>query len=188
MSEFPVYYKGNPDSIVHPDEDVQWPSYTDKLDYELELCAVIGQEGRDITADEASDYIAGYMIFNDFSARDIQLKEMEGRLGPTKGKDFANGFGPYLVTPDEINIENLSVTARVNGEIWSEGSTKEMIHTFPEIIEYVSQDESIYPGDVLGTGTVGEGCGLELDRWIQPGDVVELQAKEMGTLKHHIVR
>jgi 2-keto-4-pentenoate hydratase/2-oxohepta-3-ene-1,7-dioic acid hydratase in catechol pathway len=185
--ELPVYYKGNPDAVVHPDESVEWPSYTEKLDYELELCAVIGKQGRDISAEEADEYIAGYTIFNDFSARDIQMKEMAGQLGPTKGKDFANGFGPYLVTRDAIEFENLHVTARVNGETWSEGDIGEMYHSFADIIEYVSRNETLHPGDVLGTGTVGGGCGLELDRWIDPGDTVELEAEGIGTLRHEVV-
>lgn len=186
--DIPIYYKGNPDSIVHPGEAVEWPAYTEKLDYELELCAIIGKRGRDIPAAEASEYIAGYTIFNDFSARDIQMREMEGQLGPTKGKDFANGFGPYLVTRDEISIENLHVTASVNGETWSEGNIGEMYHSFPEIIEYVSQNETIHPGDILGTGTVGKGCGLELDRWLEPGDTIELEAAGIGTLQNQVVR
>lgn len=184
--EIPLYYKGNHNAIVHPGDAVEWPSYTDKLDYELELCAVIGKEGRDITPDEADEYIAGYSIFNDFSARDIQMKEMAGKLGPTKGKDFANGFGPYLVTPDAINLDDLYVSATVNGETWSEGNIGDMYHSFPEIIEYVSMDETLYPGDVLGTGTVGNGCGLELDRWLAPGDTIELHAEGIGTLTHQI--
>lgn len=185
--EIPVYYKGNPDSVAHPNEAVEWPSYADKLDYELELCVVIGKRGRDIPAEEADEYIGGYTIFNDFSARDIQMKEMAGQLGPTKGKDFANGLGPYLVTPDSIEFENLHVTASVNGETWSEGDIGEMYHSFADIIEYVSQNETLNPGDVLGTGTVGGGCGLELDRWIKPGDTVELEAEGIGTLRHEIV-
>lgn len=185
--DIPIYYKGNPDSVVHPEEPVEWPDYTDKLDYELELCAIIGKGGSDIPAAEASDHIAGYTIFNDFSARDIQMREMEGKLGPTKGKDFANAFGPYLVTSDEIEIENLHVTASVNGEIWSEGNIGEMYHSFADIVEYVSQNETLQPGDVLGTGTVGKGCGLELDRWIEPGDTIELEAEGIGTLRNQVV-
>lgn len=186
--EIPIYYKGNPDAVVHPGEEVIWPEYTEKLDYELELCAVVGKEGRDVPASDADEYIAGFTIFNDFSARDIQMQEMEGQLGPTKGKDFANGFGPYLVTADEVDIENLRVTARVNDEVWSEGNTGEMHHSFADIIEYVSRNESLHPGDVLGTGTVGRGCGLELDRWLSPGDVIELEAEGIGVLRNEIVR
>lgn len=186
--EMPVYYKGNPDAVVNPETDVEWPSYSEKLDYELEIAAVIGKRGRDIPAERAEEYIAGYTIFNDFSARDIQLKEMEAQLGPAKGKDFANGLGPVLVTPGEIDITNLQVSARINGEVWSDGSLGEMYHSFADIIEHVSQAETLYPGDVLGSGTVGNGCGLELDRWIEPGDVIELEAEGIGTLRHRIVR
>lgn len=186
--EVPIYYKGNPRAIVHPGEPVDWPSYTEKLDYELELAAVVGREGRDIDRADADEYIAGFTIFNDFSARDIQLREMAGQLGPTKGKDFANGFGPVLVTPDEIDLEDLHVSATVNGEVWSQGNIGEMHHSFAEIIEYVSMDETLYPGDVLGTGTVGRGCGLELDRWLEPGDTIELHADGIGTLSHRIQR
>ena len=186
--ELPIYYKGNPDSVVAPDEDVEWPSYTDKLDYELELAAIIGKQGRDITAEEADDYIAGYTIFNGFSARDIQVREMEAMLGPAKGKDFANGFGPYLATPEDINIAEAGLTARVNDEVWSEGNIGEMYHSFGDIIEHVSQDETLYPGDILGSGTVGKGCGLELDRWIQPGDSIELEVEGIGTLRHRVIK
>lgn len=186
--EIPIYYKGNPESVYHPDDPVEWPAYTDQLDYELELCAVVGREGREISAANAEEYIAGITIFNDWSARDIQMREMEGLLGPTKGKDFANSFGPYLVTPDAIDLGDLTVAARVNGETWSEGNIGEMYHSFAEIIEYVTQHESIHPGDVLGTGTVGLGCGLELDRWLEPGDTVSLEAEGIGILKNRVVK
>ncbi|MFD1514298.1 fumarylacetoacetate hydrolase family protein [Halomarina rubra] len=186
--ELPVYYKGNPESVVHPGEEVEWPSYTESLDYELELAAVVGREGRDLDAEEASDYIAGYTVFNDFSARDIQGKEMQGRLGPTKGKDFANGFGPYLVTADAVDIASITLTAEVNGETWSEGTPGEMYHTFPELLAYISRHETLYPGDVVGSGTVGRGCGLELGRWLEPGDTVRLGAEEIGKLEHTVVR
>ncbi|WP_227377839.1 fumarylacetoacetate hydrolase family protein [Haladaptatus halobius] len=185
--EMPVYYKGNPDTVVRPGADVEWPAYSDKLDYELEIAAIIGKRGRDIPAERAEEYIAGYTIFNDFSARDIQLREMEAQLGPAKGKDFANGLGPVLVTPDEIDVENLTVSARINGEIWSDGSLGEMYHSFADIVEHVSHAEPLYPGDVLGSGTVGNGCGLELDRWIEPGDEIELEAEGIGVLRHRVV-
>lgn len=184
--ELPVYYKGNPNSIVHPDETVEWPSYTQLLDYELEVAAVIGKEGRDIDAEGATEHIAGYTIFNDFSARDMQRREMQASLGPAKGKDFANGFGPYFVPRDRLDLDDLTMKARVNGDIWSEGNIGEMYHSFEEIIEHVSRSETLYPGDVLGSGTVGEGCGLELDRWIDPGDEVELEVEGLGTLRHTV--
>jgi 2-keto-4-pentenoate hydratase/2-oxohepta-3-ene-1,7-dioic acid hydratase in catechol pathway len=186
--DIPVYYKGNPESVVHPGEEVEWPQYTEKLDYELELAAIIGQRGRDIDPVNAEDHIAGYTIFNDFSARDIQMREIEGKLGPTKGKDFANGFGPYLVTSDDVDVTELSMTARVNGEVWSEGTPGEMYHSFADIIAYVSQHETLYPGDVIGSGTVGNGCGLELDRWLESGDTVTLSVEGMGTLEHTVIK
>ncbi|WP_306061816.1 fumarylacetoacetate hydrolase family protein [Natronococcus wangiae] len=185
--EMPVYYKGNPDTVVRPGADVEWPAYTDRLDYELEIAAIVGKRGRDVPAERAEEYIAGYTIFNDFSARDIQLREMSAQLGPAKGKDFANGLGPVLVTPDEIDVENLAVSARINGEVWSDGSLGEMYHSFAEIVEHVSQAEPLHPGDVLGSGTVGNGCGLELDRWLEPGDEIELEAEGIGTLRHRVV-
>lgn len=185
--ERPVYYKGNPGSVVDPGSDVEWPDYTDRLDYELEIAAVIGREGRDLDADEADEYVAGYTVFNDFSARDVQGREMEGMLGPAKGKDFANGLGPYLVTPEAFDLPTAGARARVNGETWSEGRLGEMEHSFAEILAYVSQSETLYPGDVIGSGTVGEGCGLELDRWLDPGDEVELEVDGLGTLTHRVV-
>ncbi|WP_330633141.1 fumarylacetoacetate hydrolase family protein [Halocatena halophila] len=185
--EFPVYYKGNPDSIVGTGARVEWPAYTDQLDYELELAAVIGREGRNIPADRAESYIAGYTIFNDFSARDIQLQEMQGNLGPAKGKDFANALGPYLVTPDAFDLEDATMTASVDGEIWSEGTPGAMQHSFAEMIEHISQHETLYPGDVIGSGTVGEGCGLELGRFLDPGATVTLSVDGIGTLENHIV-
>ena len=188
--DVPIYYKGNPnpDVTYGPDDDVPHPSYSESLDYELEVAAVIGKKGRDIPAEEADDYIAGYTVFNDFSARDKQIEEMEGRLGPAKGKDFANAFGPYLVTPDDFDVEDASMTAEVNGETWSEGVVGEMYHTFADIIEYVSGNETLYPGDVLGSGTVGEGCGLELGRFLEDGDTVALSVEGIGRLENTVVR
>lgn len=184
--DVPVYYKGNPDSVVGPSADVAWPSHSNQLDYELEVAAVVGREGRDIPAAEADEYIAGYTIFNDFSARDTQLQEMQGRLGPAKGKDFANALGPYLVTPDEFDLETATMTAEVNGETWSEGVAGEMYHSFADIVEHVSQDETLYPGDVLGSGTVGEGCGLELGRFLEKGDTVRLHIDGLGALENTV--
>jgi 2-keto-4-pentenoate hydratase/2-oxohepta-3-ene-1,7-dioic acid hydratase in catechol pathway len=161
-----------------------WPLQTTKLDYELELACVIGRKGRDIPAGEASRYIAGYTIMNDFSARDIQLREMACRLGPAKGKDFATAIGPCLVTPDEIaDLDSLVMTARVNGEVWSEGRFGSIHWSFPQMIEHASRGECLYPGDLFGSGTVGGGCGLELDRYLKPGDVVELEIQPIGVLR-----
>lgn len=182
----PIYYKGNPDSIHGPGTDVECPNYTDQLDYELEIAAVIGKKGRDIPAQEAGEYIAGYMVFNDWSARDVQMEEMQAMLGPAKGKDFANSLGPYLVTPEDFNVEGASMEARVNGEVWSRGSVGEMHHSYNEIIEHVSQSETLHPGDVLGSGTVGGGCGLELGKFLSVGDTVELEVEGLGVLHNKV--
>ena len=187
--EMPVYYKGNHQSIIGPDEDVSWPAYTEKFDYELELAIVIGKGGRNIPENKAREHIAGYMVMNDFSARDIQRKEMKVHLGPSKGKDFATALGPVLVTADEIeNPYNLKMTARINGELWSEGNSGTIYHSFEKMIAFASKDETLHPGDVLGSGTVGTGCGLELDRWVKPGDVMELEIEKIGILKNRVVR
>lgn len=184
----PAYYKGNHRTIIGPDEDLPWPLQTTKLDYELELACIIGRRGRDIAERDAPGYIAGYTIMNDFSARDIQFQEMACRLGPAKGKDFATAIGPCLVTPDEIaDLNALTMIARVNGEVWSTGRFGTIHWSFPQMIEHVSRGETIYPGDLFGSGTVGGGCGLEMDRFLKPGDVVELEIQPIGILRTRIV-
>lgn len=187
--DLPVYYKGDADCVGHPDQDIEWPSYTEKMDYELELAAVLNKKGRDIPAAEAGEYIAGYTIYNDLSARDIQFEEMEVNLGPSKGKDFigSNVFGPYLVTPDEIDLESVQLTAHVNGEEWSSGTLGAMQHSFEDMIEHTSQSQYLHPGDVLGSGTVGMGCGLEMDKYLNRGDTIELAADGIGTLRNRLV-
>lgn len=185
----PAYYKGNHRTIIGPDEALPWPLETTKLDYELELACVIGRKGRDIAEREAPAYIAGYTIMNDFSARDIQFQEMACRLGPAKGKDFATAIGPCLVTPDEIaDLNAVRMIARVNGEVWSEGRFGTIHWSFPQMIAHVSRGETIYPGDLFGSGTVGGGCGLELDRYLKPGDVVELEIQPIGVLSTRVVK
>ncbi len=185
--EIPVYYKGNPRSIVGPETTVEWPPFTRKFDYELEIACVIGKEGRDIPVERAHEYIAGYTIFNDFSARDVQMEEVQLRLGPAKGKDFATGMGPWLVTPDEVgDPRDLRMTAKVNGELWSDGNSGTSHWTFAQMIAYVSRSETLYPGDVFGSGTVGGGCGYELDRWVQPGDLIELEITNLGVLRNRV--
>ena len=185
--ELPVGYKSNADSVVGPGATVEWPDYSDQMDYELEVAAVVGTRGTEIQADEADEYVAGYTVFNDFSARDIQMEEMRGKLGPAKGKDFANGLGPYLVTPDEVDVASAEMRAEVNGETWSEGTAGEMHHSFADIVAHVSQSETIHPGDVLGSGTVGTGCGLELGRFLESGDTVRLTIEGIGTLENEVV-
>jgi 2-keto-4-pentenoate hydratase/2-oxohepta-3-ene-1,7-dioic acid hydratase in catechol pathway len=187
----PIYYKCNRFSVVGPDADIQWPCYTEKLDYELELAIVIGKKGRDIPPHKACEHIFGYTIYNDFSARDAQLDEMAARLGPAKGKDFDTGnvFGPCLVTADEIGDPyGLTMVARVNGEERGRGSTADMHHRFDAILAHISKSESLYPGEIIASGTVGDGCGLEQGRFLSPGDLVELEIEGIGVLRNRVVR
>ncbi|HXX64730.1 MAG TPA: fumarylacetoacetate hydrolase family protein, partial [Bacteroidota bacterium] len=187
--EIPVYYTSGHQNIAGPEDEILWPSFTEKFDYELEIAFVIGRTGRNIRPENAREYIAGFTIMNDFSARDIQRKEMRVRLGPAKGKDWCTGIGPVLVTPDEIGDPyNLAMRARVNGELWSEGNTSSIYWKFEQMIEFLSRDQTLHPGDVIGSGTVGGGCGLELDRWIRPDDVIELEIEKIGVLRNRIVR
>ena len=188
--EMPCYYKGNPDTVIGPDEDVLWPSYTQLLDYELEFALFIKKRGTNIKAEDAHEYIGGYTIFNDISARDIQGAEMSLMLGPAKGKDMNNGnvLGPCLVTPDEFDPANAKMIARVNGETWTEGNSGDMYYPFPKLIEYLSKDETLHPGDCLGSGTVGMGCGVEHGKFIQPGDVIELEIEGIGILRNRVVK
>jgi 2-keto-4-pentenoate hydratase/2-oxohepta-3-ene-1,7-dioic acid hydratase in catechol pathway len=180
----PVYYKGNHREIYGPGDTVPWPSFTRKLDFELEIACVVGKKGRDLSPEEAASHIAGYMIFNDWSARDIQKNEMLCRMGPAKAKDFANGFGPYLLTADELpNPDDLKMSVSVNGEKWSEGNSSGRYWKFPLMLSHISQNETVYPGDILGSGTYYRGCGLDLDRWIKPGDSLEFEVEKLGTLR-----
>lgn len=187
--ERPIYYTCSRFAVCGPDTDVIWPSYSRMMDYELECAAIIGKAGRDIAKDKALDHIFGYTIFNDFSARDEQMIVMEGKLGPGKGKDFdnANAFGPCIVTADEIGDPYaLVMTARVNGEEWSRGSTAAMYHKFEDIIAYVSRSETLHPGEVLCSGTVGTGSAAEQGKFLKSGDVVELQIDGIGILRNRV--
>ncbi|HZG84049.1 fumarylacetoacetate hydrolase family protein [Paenibacillus sp.] len=195
--EIPVFYFTNHHAIVGPDQPVQRPRKCAKLDYELELACVIGKEGRNIKASDADDYIAGYMIFNDWTARDLQAQEMKVNLGPAKGKDFATATGPYLVTKDELepyrvnDRYDLEMKAFVNGKLLSQGNFKTVHYTFAQMIERASEDTTLYPGDVIGSGTVGFGCLLELGpethRWLEPGDEVELTITGLGSLRNRVI-
>jgi 2-keto-4-pentenoate hydratase/2-oxohepta-3-ene-1,7-dioic acid hydratase in catechol pathway len=196
--ERPLYYKGNRRSVVGDGARVAIPSFTQRLDWELEWGVFLCKTGRDIPTEKARDYIGGYTIFNDFSARDIQAKEMAGHLGPAKGKDFdgGNAIGPALVTPDEIpDPYNLTMHARVNSEEVSYGHTKGMRWSFEEMIAYVSRSETLYPGDFLGsgTGTVPESgenrrcCGLEMGRYLKAGDKVEVEVERVGRLTNFVI-
>lgn len=184
--QMPVCYKGNPDTVIGPEETILWPSFCDLLDYELEYGIYICKEGRNIPRERAEEYIAGYTIFNDISARDIQLQEMMCGLGPVKGKDTCSVMGPCLVTPDEVEPRNMRMIARVNGEVWSDNNSGTSHWTWPQVIEFASTDETLYPGDFMGSGTVEKGCGLELGRWLQPGDVIELEVEGIGVLRNRV--
>lgn len=187
--EIPVYYQTGHHNLIGSGHDVLWPSFTERFDYELELAAIIGREGRNIPAEQAHEYIAGYTILNDFSARDIQKREMKVRLGPAKGKHWCSALGPWMVTADELRDPYaLTMTARVNGEEWSRGNSGDIFWRFAQMIEFLSKDDTIYPGDILGSGTVGTGCGLELDRWVKPGDLIELEIENIGVLRNRVVR
>lgn len=189
--EQPIYYKANRYSVVGHEAEVRWPSYCELLDYELELACVLGTGGVDIPKERALAHVFGWTIFNDVSARDAQFKEMAGRLGPAKGKDFDTGnvLGPWIVTADELgDPHELTMVARVNGEEWSRGTSAAMHHRFDDVIAFVSRSETLHAGEVLGSGTVGTGCGLELGRFLSPGDVVELEIERIGVLRNRIVR
>lgn len=187
----PIYYKCNRFSVIGADQHVQWPAYSKVLDFELEMAAYIGKKALDVPAEQASDYIVGYTIYNDVSARDAQGWEMSGKLGPAKGKDFDTGnvMGPCLVTADEIdNVYDLDMIARVNGEEWGRGNTRDMHWTFEDLVAHISRSETLYPGEVLGSGTVGNGCGLEQLRYLKPNDVVELEIEQLGILRTKFIK
>jgi fumarylacetoacetate (FAA) hydrolase len=194
--EFPVFYYNNPNTIYGHDMRVPCPPYTQALDYELEIAAVIGKAGIDLGAEDAAHHIFGFTIFNDWSARDIQRKEMAAGLGPAKGKDFASSLGPCIVTADEIadratgrpGVYDLVMQARVNGATVSQGNFKDIHWSFGEMIARASQSAQIIPGEVMGSGTVGTGCLLEITKgqgpWLNKGDVIELEIERIGVLKN----
>jgi 2-keto-4-pentenoate hydratase/2-oxohepta-3-ene-1,7-dioic acid hydratase in catechol pathway len=188
--EMPGCYKKNPGSVIGHLGKVVKPSYTNELDYELELAIYIGKRGKNVKEKDAHQNIFGYSIFNDFSARDIQLKEMKINLGPFKGKDFdtSASFGPCLVTADEVkNPHDLKMSSYVNGKLISEGNSKNMRWSFEKLIEYSSMEETLYPGYILGSGTAGYGSGFENDIRLGPGDSVELRIEGLGSLKNEII-
>ncbi|QYK50744.1 MAG: fumarylacetoacetate hydrolase family protein [Anaerolineales bacterium] len=196
--EFPVFYFTNPTTVFGPADTIQKPSYTQALDYELEVAAVIGKPGKDISAEKAIEHIFGFTIMNDWSARDVQRKEMKVGLGPAKGKDFATSLGPVIVTPDELENANvgrpgvysLEMKARVNGKQLSHGNWGDIHYSFGEIIARASQGVTLQAGDVIGSGTVGTGCLLELTKaegpWLQAGDSIELEVERLGILKNTV--
>jgi 2-keto-4-pentenoate hydratase/2-oxohepta-3-ene-1,7-dioic acid hydratase in catechol pathway len=186
LYEMPVSYFGNVHAIVGPDDEVPWPHYTRAMDYELELGIVIGRAGRDLTPETALDHVLGLVNFNDFSARDIQGVEMTGGLGPSKGKHFGSAVGPWITTLDALDAGDLAMTARINGETWSQGSTSTLLWSIAELVAWASTGEPLAAGTLLGSGTVGGGCGLELGRSLEPGDVVELEIEGLGVLRNRL--
>jgi fumarylacetoacetate (FAA) hydrolase len=186
----PVFYFSNPLTVHGPGATIRCPPSTDSLDYEIEIGIVIGREGESIPEADALEYVAGFTLFNDWSARDLCVEEFGG-FGLHKGKDFAQGLGPWVTTVDELADRlvdgrlDLAVSARVNGEVWSDSTTVDMHWTLPQLIAHASRDSRVVPGDVLATGTVGYGCIFETPsehRWLRPGDVVEIEAEVLGTL------
>jgi len=195
----PIFYFSNPAAIYGHGSEIPYPRKTNELDFELEFAVIIAGTGSDIPSKDADRHIAGYTICNDWSARDLQREEMAMSLGPAKGKDFATSFGPYMVTPDELEDAwdengklNLRMTCHVNGTLISDGNTNDLYHSFKDMIERASMNTKLFSGDYLGSGTVGTGCILELrpentGGWIKKGDVVTLEVKRLGVLENRIV-
>src|SRR5712691_10363302 len=199
--EIPTFYFTNNSEIYGHNEPVPYPVGSNELDIELEIACVIGRDGKDIPLEEAASYIAGYAIMNDWSARDFQRKDMKLNLGPGKGKDFATSFGPWLVTPDELTARrtgdgateryDMTMLARVDGKEISRGNFKDIYYSFPQMIAWASRNARLRVGDILGSGTVGTGClleiGTEVHPWFQRGDVIELEIDGIGVLRNRIV-
>jgi fumarylacetoacetate (FAA) hydrolase len=199
--EIPTFYFTNNSEIYGHDEPVPYPIGSNELDIELEIACIIGREGKDISVEEADNYIAGYTIMNDWSARDFQRLDMKLNLGPGKGKDFATSLGPWLVTPDELASRragsgaseryDMTMLARVDGQEISGGNFNQIYYSFPQMIAYASRNARIRVGDVIGSGTVGTGClleiGTEVHPWFQRGDVIELEIEGIGVLRNRIV-
>lgn len=196
--QFPVFYFTNPNAVFGHEDVIPYPPYTQAMDYELEIAAVIGKAGINIKPEDAPSHIFGYTIFNDWSARDVQRKEMAVGLGPAKGKDFASSFGPVIVTHEAIadkaterpGVYDLSMVARVNGVEFSRGNFKDMHWSFGEIIARASESVMLNVGDVIGSGTVGTGCLLELTKfqgpWLKHGDIIELEVECIGVLRNTV--
>jgi fumarylacetoacetate (FAA) hydrolase len=196
--QFPVFYFTNPNSIFGNGDEIPYPHYTEALDFELEIAVVIGKAGINIKPENAQSHVFGYTIFNDWSARDVQRAEMKVGLGPAKGKDFASSLGPVIVTGEALidkavrrpGVFDLTMMARVNGVELSRGTFKDIYWSFGEIIARASDNAELRPGDVIGSGTVGTGCLLELTKtqgpWLKAGDVVELEIERIGILKNII--
>jgi 2-keto-4-pentenoate hydratase/2-oxohepta-3-ene-1,7-dioic acid hydratase in catechol pathway len=199
--ELPVFYFSNPAAVIGPDDDVAVPPGSQQLDFELEVAAVVGLGGSDLRPEEAERHIAGFTVMNDWSARDVQRREMKLSMGPVKGKDFATSLGPFLVTPDELEPRRsgrafgLRMTASVNGREYSDASLADIYWSFGEMLAYASRGTELVPGDVIGSGTCGTGCILELSLvhgeeaypWLRPGDEVTLEVEHLGRQRARVV-
>lgn len=185
--EIPAYYNSNPTSLIGHGMTAYYPPGEDRMDYECELACVIGRSIRNATNETARGAVAGYTILNDLSARARQKKAMPINMGPSPGKDFASALGPYLVTPDEIrNLDDVSMRAFVNGEKWTDGKYGTVKHRFEAMIAFASAARTLFPGDVLGSGTVGGGCGAELQKFLKPGDTIRLEFDGLGILENTV--
>jgi 2-keto-4-pentenoate hydratase/2-oxohepta-3-ene-1,7-dioic acid hydratase in catechol pathway len=182
--QLPIFFKGSTATLIGHDAVVPWPHYVEWMDYELEVGVVIGAGVQDIEPGEALDAVFGLTMLNDLSGRDMQFREMSGRLGPAKGKDFATAVGPWVVTLDELDLDNIELKARVNGEQWSLGNLGAALWSVAEIVAWGAAGEPLLPGDLLGTGTVGGGSGLEFERGLDAGDVLELEGAGIGILRN----
>jgi 2-keto-4-pentenoate hydratase/2-oxohepta-3-ene-1,7-dioic acid hydratase in catechol pathway len=186
LYELPAYYKGSTATLIGPEDEVCWPRYAESVDYEAEFALVIGKPGIDLIPAQALDYVFGVTLLNDFSARDQQFWEARSRLGPAKGKDFATALGPWVVTLDEIDTGNLAIAAWLNGTQVASANSSAALWTVSEIVAWASAAEPLRPGDVLGSGTIGGGSGLEAGKRLGEGDVVELTLAGVGTLRNYI--
>lgn len=189
--QVPIYYITNRFSVRGHESVLEWPRYSKVMDYELEFGVVTTGRAKNVSAEQAGQHIFGFTIFNDFSARDRQGIEMKGGLGPTKGKSFDGGnvLGPWIVTPDEIGDPySLGMSARINGTTVVQNTSRDMLFSFEEMIAYITQDETIMPGEFLGSGTVGNGCALENGYFLNDGDTIELEVEKIGILRNTVVR
>ncbi len=186
--QVPVFYRSVGSTVTGPDTVLTWPYYTEQLDHELELAAVIGRAGKDVMADDALDHVFGFTIWNDLSARDVQRLELPVGMGPAKSKEWdgSNVLGPCIVTTDEVDLATLELEVRVNGERWGGDRVSAMHYSFGDLIAYAAQEQTLLPGEVLGSGTATGGSGLELDRWLRPGDVIEMEAGPIGVLRNTV--
>ena len=185
----PIYVNSDTVHLFGPDDDIPWPVDSDWIDYELEWACVIGKPGLAIDRGRARDHIFGYTVFNDWSARDLQKTFLETGAGPGSGKDFANSIGPCITTADEIDDPYaLRMTAHINNEQWSSGSTASMFHKFEDAIAHFSRVAPLVAGEIIGSGTVLNGCGYELDRKLSVGDVVRLEVEGIGALSNRVIR